>query len=68
MTKTILAYQVDAFTDKNSGGSPTGVVLDVNRLNENQMLLITKKLKASHTAFIHKGEQPESEINICFFT
>jgi predicted PhzF superfamily epimerase YddE/YHI9 len=37
MVVVLKAYKVDAFTKDNSGGSPTGVVLNTPELSDEQL-------------------------------
>jgi trans-2,3-dihydro-3-hydroxyanthranilate isomerase len=64
----IRAYKVDAFTWRNEGGSPTGVVLDGGGLTEAQMQWITNQIGCSHTAFITEPLDPSLPLTIDFFT
>lgn len=68
MNNPILIYQVQAFTDGKLGGSPTGVILQADRVNESQMQWIATTLNASHTAFVTAAEGQDCDINIRFFT
>ncbi len=63
---TVTVYQVDAFTYKNSGGNPAGVVLNADRLTLQQMQNIAAQVGYSETAFVSKGTS--CDFNVRFFT
>jgi len=63
---TVIVYQVDAFTYKNSGGNPAGVVLSADRLTLQQMQNIAAQVGYSETAFVSKGTS--CDFNVRFFT
>jgi PhzF family phenazine biosynthesis protein len=67
MNNRITAYEVAAFTDDPTAGSPTGVVLDAAHLTDEQMGHIARELNFSHTAFISETEN-EAGVRIRFFT
>lgn len=48
----IKAYIVSAFTANGSGGNKAGVVLDADKLSDEQMLKIAQQLGYSETAFV----------------
>lgn len=50
--KKIEIHQVDAFTDKQFGGNPAGVVLDAAGLDDEMMKKITREMNLSETAFV----------------
>ncbi len=66
--RQITAYEVAAFTNQPTGGSPTGVVLKAERLSEAQMQQIAKVLGYSHTAFLTELDQEDCEVSVRFFT
>jgi PhzF family phenazine biosynthesis protein len=68
LSPSITAYEVAAFTDSPSAGSPTGVVLDANDLSDEQMQCIADQLGFSHTAFLTESTPGNSQVNIRFFT
>lgn len=59
-------FHVNAFSDKPFGGNPAGVVLDANRLSDEQMQNIAREMNFSETAFVTRIE-PDC-YNIRFFT
>lgn len=71
----VKVYIVNAFTYKNKGGNPAGVVTDTSGLNDKQMKLIAKKIGLSETAFVFKSDKkadyktkfftPTDEVNLC---
>ncbi len=64
--KKVHIHQVDAFTDKQFGGNPAGVVLDADELDESMMRKITRELNLSETAFILPSEKGDFQIR--YFT
>jgi PhzF family phenazine biosynthesis protein len=68
MNTEITLYEVAAFTDEPSAGSPTGVVLDAGQLSREQMQVIANQSGCSHTAFLTESLQEGGEIGIRFFT
>jgi PhzF family phenazine biosynthesis protein len=68
LSRSITAYEVAAFTDNPSAGSPTGVVLEADDLSDEQMQFIIDQLGFSHTAFLTESTPGNSQVNIRFFT
>jgi len=68
MINQVKAYKVDAFVKNNSGGSPTGVVLNATGLTDGQMQFITDQLGVSHTAFVFEPATPGENVAVRFFT
>src|SRR5688500_43556 len=66
MKNLITIYEVAAFTDQATGGSPTGVVLDADKLTSDQMQHIASQVNFSHTAFLK--ESADAEVEVRFFT
>jgi PhzF family phenazine biosynthesis protein len=63
-----MAYEVAAFTNQPSGGSPTGVVLNARGLSHDQMQHIARQLNYSHTAFVSEAHGADHDVDIRFFT
>lgn len=57
MTNTLPFYWVDAFTDQLFGGNPCAVVLDADRLSEQQMQQLALEMGLSETAFVMNSTQ-----------
>ncbi len=57
---------LNAFVDNNNGGNPAGVVLDADKLNDQQKLIIAKKVGLSETAFVSKSTQADFKLD--FYT
>lgn len=64
MKKTLLIY--DSFSNEKFKGNPAGVVIDADDITENKMLLISKELGYSETAFILKSNIADFKVK--FFT
>ena len=65
---------VNAFTKSLKGGNPAGVVLDADKLTDNQMIDISSKLGFSESAFVQKSKNadfkvrffsPTQEVDLC---
>ncbi|MEY9973472.1 PhzF family phenazine biosynthesis protein [Lysinibacillus sp. RC46] len=50
--RDIRVYHVDAFTTEKFGGNIAGVVLDAEKLSENEMQSIAKELNLSESVFL----------------
>lgn len=70
----IKAYTLNAFAGTKYGGNPAGVVLDADKLSNQQMLKIAKKINFTETAFVRKSTiadfnvkffTPHKEVNLC---
>jgi PhzF family phenazine biosynthesis protein len=57
--KKLLVYQIDSFTKGKFKGNPSGVMVNADGLNENQMLKIAGELNNSETAFLFS---PDSNV------
>lgn len=66
VSNQITIYEVTAFSDDATSGSPTGVVFNSVDLSDIQMQSIAGQLNVSHTAFVR--ESGENEVSIRFFT
>lgn len=62
----IKVFTLNAFAKTEDGGNPAGVVLNSDALSEKQMLLISKKVGFSETAFVQKSDK--ADFRIKFFT
>jgi len=54
--------RVNAFTESIHGGNPAGVVLDPNKLTEEQMKDISKRLAVSETAFVFRSNKADFKV------
>ncbi|OGJ50957.1 phenazine biosynthesis protein PhzF [Candidatus Peregrinibacteria bacterium RIFOXYB2_FULL_33_20] len=70
----IKVFTLNAFAKTENGGNPAGVVLNSDGLSEKQMLLISKKVGFSETAFVQKSDKadfkvkfftPSAEVDLC---
>lgn len=70
----IIVYHYDAFSNKKNMGNPAGVVLDADKLSEEEMLKIAKFIGFNETAFILDSDiadfkikyfTPGHEMNLC---
>ena len=57
---------INAFVDKGIGGNPAGVVLDAERLTEEEKLFIASKVGFSETAFVSPSKSADFRLE--FFT
>lgn len=57
---------VDAFVDGGKGGNPAGVVLNADRLTDQQKLMVANKVGLSETAFI--SQSTSADFKLDFFT
>jgi len=57
---------INAFTTKNSGGNPAGVVLDADNLNPVQMQEVARQVGLSETAFVSQSSLADFQVR--FFT
>jgi PhzF family phenazine biosynthesis protein len=55
-SKKIEVQILNAFVDNNKGGNPAGVVLNADKLTNEQKLKIAAKVGLSETAFVSKSE------------
>jgi PhzF family phenazine biosynthesis protein len=69
LSAQVLRYA--AFTDAGTGGNPAGVVLDSDRLTDQQMLAIAAAIGYSETAFVSADGRrlrffsPRAEVAFC---
>jgi len=70
----IKAYRINAFAKTAEGGNPAGVVLDADRLSENEFKKIAAHLGFSETAFVLTSDcadfklrffTPNEEVDLC---
>lgn len=70
----IKAYKVNAFAKTEKGGNPAGVVVNADKLSENDMQKIASILGLSETAFVMKSDiadyrlrffTPAEEVDLC---
>lgn len=61
------AYKVAAFTKADSGGSPTGVVLNTPEFPDEQLQFIADQIGLSHTAFVTEPTAESPLVGIRFF-
>jgi len=57
---------INAFVDNNKGGNPAGVVLNADKLSNEQKLSVAKKVGLSETAFVSKSKLADFKLD--FFT
>jgi len=65
-TKSISAQIVNGFVTGGIGGNPAGVVLDADKLSENEMLRIASNIGLSETAFVSSSQTEGFKLD--FFT
>nr|PZN70047.1 MAG: hypothetical protein DIU62_01105 [Pseudomonadota bacterium] len=65
---TVRVYQVDAFTTTIFTGNPAGVVLDAERLDEQQMRMLARELNSGDTAFVMPPAGPDEDLHVRFFS
>ncbi|MDC1162200.1 PhzF family phenazine biosynthesis isomerase [Tenacibaculum sp.] len=64
--KTITVQILNAFSYKNSGGNPAGVILNADNLTYKHKLQIAKKIGLSETAFVSNSKTEDFKLD--FFT
>ncbi|MDD8001599.1 PhzF family phenazine biosynthesis isomerase [Bacillus cereus] len=64
--KTINVFHYDAFTNKPNMGNPAGIVLDADRLTEEEMQRIAEKVGFNETTFVLSSEV--GDIRMRYFT
>lgn len=64
----MIAYEVHAFTYKQHGGNPAGVVIVDRKLSEKEMQQIAFYLGFSETAFVKKSDCEDYDYHVRFFT
>jgi len=65
-SKIITVQIISAFVDNDEGGNPAGVVLDADRLSDENKLEIAQKVGLSETAFVSKSKTEDFKLD--FFT
>lgn len=60
------AYLVNSFTKNGDGGNPAGVVLNADKLSNQEKLAIAKAVGYSETAFVSSDD--DVDFNVSFFT
>ncbi|WP_462409801.1 PhzF family phenazine biosynthesis protein [Neobacillus sp. Marseille-QA0830] len=66
--RKIPVYHIDAFTSEPFSGNPAGVVLEAEKLTENEMQKIANELSLPESAFLMPSEHPEADFKVRFFT
>ncbi len=65
---TIRIKHVDTFTTIPQNGNPAAVVVDSQRLTEQQMLSITREVNLNETVFILPSDSQKADIRLRWFT
>lgn len=66
--REIRVYHVDAFTTQRFGGNTAGVVLDAEKLTEDEMQSIAKELNLPESVFLLPSNNEEVDYKVKFFT
>ncbi len=66
--KKLITYQIDSFTKEKFKGNPAGVVVNADRLSDEQMQLIARELNNSETAFLFSPDTGDCDGVIRYFT
>ncbi|WML49181.1 PhzF family phenazine biosynthesis protein [Neobacillus sp. PS3-34] len=66
--RKIRVYHVDAFTTEKFGGNTAGVVLDAEKLTEDEMQNIAKELNLPESVFLLPSTNEEADYKVKFFT
>ena len=66
--RSVRVFQVDAFTDRLFTGNPAGVVLDADRLGEDEMRAIARELNNADTAFVLPPASADEDLHVRFLT
>lgn len=66
--REIRVYHVDAFTTKRFGGNTAGVVLDADKLTEDEMQNIAKELNLPESVFLLSSKNAEVDYKVKYFT
>lgn len=66
--REIRVYHVDAFTTQKFGGNTAGVVLDAEKLTENEMQNIAKELNLPESVFLLPSQNDDVDYKVKFFT
>jgi len=68
MTRRVRIFQVDAFTSQVFTGNPASVVLDAERLEEQELQSIARELRGGDTAFVLPPDGSDHDLRVRFFT
>jgi PhzF family phenazine biosynthesis protein len=68
VTRSVRIFQVDAFTRTAFAGNPAGVVLDAERLDDQEMQAIARELNNGDTAFVLPPAGADHDLVVRFFT
>ena len=68
MTRRVRIFQVDAFTAQVFTGNPASVVLDAERLEEQELQAIARELRGGDSAFVLPPDAPDHDLRVRFFT
>ena len=68
MKRVVEIFQIDAFASKPFGGNPAGVVLDAERLSDEQMRKIAAEMNVAETAFVTPPTRPDANLRLRWFT
>lgn len=66
--RVVRVFQVDAFTDQAFAGNPAGVVLDAERLSDDEMQAIAREIGKGDTAFVLPATTDAEDLQVRFFT
>ncbi|WP_043932012.1 PhzF family phenazine biosynthesis protein [Bacillus sp. EB01] len=66
--REISVYHVDAFTTEKFGGNTAGVVLDAEKLSEDEMQSIAKELNLPESVFLLPATNEENDYKVKYFT
>lgn len=68
MMRELRVYHVDAFTTEKFGGNTAGVVLDAEKLTEDEMQSIAKELNLPESVFLLPSNNKEIDYKVKYFT
>jgi len=68
MARRVRVFQVDAFTALRHGGNPAAVVLDAERLDEQEMQALARELRGGDSAFVFPADADDHDVRVRFFT
>lgn len=66
--KEIRVYHVDAFTTEKFGGNTAGVVLDAEKLTEDEMQSIAKELNLPESVFLLPSNNEDIDYKVKYYT
>ena len=66
--REIRVFHVDAFTTKKFGGNTAGVVLDAEKLTEDEMQSIAKELNLPESVFLLPSKSEDVDFKVKYFT